>query len=130
MEENTQTFISYEVVQGPIATPEGVELQTGDILERVAGDDFAQGMLDAGIIKVFGSTDPAEQAVPEPLAAPVETNTNKEPRKRYRGHIVEVDGMRTVGEQTFHHIRCEDGAEYDLTDLEYHEVVVSYPPQQ
>lgn len=73
------------------------------------------------------TTNPEQPAV-EPVAeAPGEVEG--EPRKRYRGQILIVDGKRTVGEQTFHHIKLADGSELDLTDAEYRtEVHVSYPP--
>lgn len=125
-------LIKYEVVNGPIADPEGETFQTGNIIMRDEGDAFAEGMLTAGIIKVYGTEAPAGgAAAAAPLQAPVETDAGGEPRKRYRGHVVLIDDMRTVGTQTFHHIRCDDGAEYDLTALEYKsEVKMAYPPEK
>lgn len=122
--------IKYEVVNGPIAVPEGETFQTGNILNRDEGDTFAEGMLSAGMIKIFGTESAAGAVAATPLTAPTEDNST-EPRKRYRGHVVLIDDMRTVGPQTFHHIRCDDGAEYDLTAVEYRtEVVRAYPPEK
>lgn len=43
--------------------------------------------------------------------------------KRFNGQVVIVDGSRTIEDKEYHHIRIEDGTEYDLTDAEYAEQV-------
>lgn len=118
----------YEVVKGPIANRKGERFLVGNVIELPVDDELTKAFLEKGMIVPEGTVVPVEE---EKKAEPVEesTITDKEPRPRYRGQIVISESERTVGEQTFKHIRCADGAEYDLTDLEYKtEVHVSYPP--
>lgn len=52
-----------------------------------------------------------------------------EPRLRYRGKVVVSESERTVGTQTFKHIRLDSGEELDILPSEYAGVVyVAYPP--
>lgn len=66
---------------------------------------------------------------PEAAAAEEQKASPTEPRLRYRGQLVLEETDRTVGAQTFKHIRLGDGSELDMTDREYNaEVHLSYPP--
>jgi hypothetical protein len=72
-----------------------------------------------------------ESAKPEVGAAEdiIPPVADGEPRLRYRGQVVLSESERTVGRQTFKHIRIVDGSEYDLTNEEYaNEVKLSMPP--
>lgn len=88
----------------------------------------AQAGTGAGVVPP-----PAPVAAVDEIKAPLEPeqDPNGEPRARYRGHIVLIDGEREVNGHMFHHIRCTDGCEYDLTDKEYAtEVKVSFPSEK
>lgn len=122
-------IIKYEVVKGPIAIPGADTYQTGNVMEFPEGDPLAASLLETGAIVVFGTIVPVKDV--GNITAPVKPGTinDSEPRKRYRGQIITAESDRTVGEQTFKHIACADGTEYDLTNKEYKgEVHVSYPP--
>lgn len=130
-------MIDYVVVKGPLAIPEGEVFQTGNVVTLVEGDTFAQDAIKLGLIMAKADHDALPKEVVTgtfspnagaPTIPPVAGSV--EPRKRYRGVALMSDTMRTVGAQTFHHIRTEDGHEYDLTDAEYVEVQMSYPPQK
>ncbi len=127
------TMIDYVVVQGPFTNANGEVFQTGNAVQFPEGSELADMAIKEGLIMTKTDHDnlPKDQttsSVGAPTTPTVAGNT--EPRLRYRGKIVLVDGSRTVGAQTFHHIRVEDGSEYDLTDLEYQtEVVMAYPSQ-
>lgn len=72
-----------------------------------------------------------EEEKKDDIAPPVEQGSvdDTEPRLRYRGQIVLSTTERTVGVQTFKHIACGNGTEFDLSEQEYRtEVIVSYPP--
>lgn len=124
----------FTVVKGPIANLAREVFQTGNTIELVEDDELTVVFLRDGIIVPEGTKLPsAESNVGAPISAPVEPGTSgdTEPRKRYRGQVVLSENDRTVGEQTFRHIVCANGTEYDLTDVEYKgEVHVSYPTQQ
>ncbi len=54
---------------------------------------------------------------------------SEEPRLRYQGRVILDEYPRTVGIQTFVHIVCDDGTEYDLSEAQRRtEVYVTYPP--
>lgn len=129
-------LVDYVVVQGPVSNPEGEVFQTGNALQLPEGDIFAEDMVKAGLIMTKEEHDKLPKEVPAAAASSVGAPTtpsvagSTEPRPRYRGQVVISDGMRTVGVQTFHHIRLADGSELDLTAREYStEVKVSYPPE-
>lgn len=100
----------------------------GIVVEVVEENPIAQtqvpGTPDATI-----TPEPVVEVVTETVPAEEIPSASAEPQKRYRGQLVLSDTMRTVGEQTFHALRLEDGTEMDLTDAEYVEVHVSYPPE-
>lgn len=122
-------MIKYTVVKGPIANAQAEVFQTGNDIEFEEGSELATTFLADGVIVPFG-TAPANTAAVAPKP-PVEAGAtgDVEPRKRYRGQIVLAESDRTVGTQTFKHIRLADGSEQDLTEREYNaEVHISYPP--
>lgn len=63
------------------------------------------------------ATDVSEPEVTMPTAVIAKVQESR--RKRYHAKVILVESERTVGTQTFKHIRLEDGAEHDLTDEEY-----------
>lgn len=67
------------------------------------------------------------EPVPSPVVEP--EVISDEPRNRYNGQIVISDGFRHVNGNRFHHIKLEDGSEYDLGEIDYiTKVKRSYPP--
>lgn len=65
------------------------------------------------------------RAQEEAEAAAIAAALTVEPLHTYKGKIVTYDGMRTVNEKQYRHIRTADGATYDLTEEEYQAVVQS-----
>jgi len=123
-------MVDYVVLKGPFANPEGEVFQTGNDIKLPENDKFASDAVTAGLIvlksEYVAPPKPAVSATPTTPAVAGAT----EPRLRYRGHVVISDGKRSVGRQTFHHIRTDEGHEYDLTPAEYAaEVKLAYPPQ-
>lgn len=57
-----------------------------------------------------------EEPVDDTAAAPTEVAT---PKKFYRGSLIVEESPRTVGAQTFQHIKIAEGHELDLTEDEY-----------
>lgn len=120
-------------------TQDGGVYAVGTIIELDATSEAVIEAVKAGVLSfwedeiVESGNMPAEVAPvkEEAPVAPVEPGSiaDTEPRARYRGMVVMSESERTVGEQTFKHIVCDNGTEYDLTDAEYTtEVKVSYPP--
>lgn len=126
VEEPTIVTARYTVVRGPIENRQGEKFLTANIIELPVDDDLTRAFLEGQMIVPEGT------AIPTPVA-PVEPGTpgDTEPRLRYRGQVVIDESIRTVGVQSFRHIRCADGVEYDLTDQEYRtHVYKSYPSEQ
>lgn len=124
---------------------EGFEVTLGDVVYK-AGEilDIDETLADVQTLVTNGNI---ALVVDEPVALVVEENKtveeNKEetvtadevipsdePRKRFKGQIVVVDGYRTLRDgNEVRHVSVADGSEYDLTELEYNtQVKVSYPP--
>lgn len=105
---------------------DGQVIAKGTVVELDPTDEFTLVSFDLGKIELAPEETKLEAEAEVAIAPGVGT---AEPRLRYRGKLVVADGERTVGAQTFKHIRLEDGSEQDLTDQEYAtEVKLSYPP--
>lgn len=133
--EDTPPIVTkkYEVLKGPISNREAEVFQTGNVIELEVNDPLTETFLKEGMIGEIGTKKQTRRAQVASIAAPVEPGTagDTEPRLRYRNQIVISESDRVVGEQTFKHIRCADGVEYDLTEKEYAgEVKMSYPSQE
>lgn len=120
----------YKVITEMVQFVDGAMHEMGKILDLDPEHEDTKNLLEQNAIELVAEPmkeDVKNEEVPAPTTPAVVGGV--EPRPRYRGQVILVDGPRTLGSQTFHHIRTEDGHEYDLTDAEYAgEVHVSYPP--
>lgn len=110
----------------------GDVIPMGEIVELDPENEQTKHFLEGGFVEPVVETPPVTApAVASESVEPTEPTEQVEPRKRYRGQVVIEESERTVGAQTFKHIRLEDGSELDFTTVEYDgEVHVSYPPQK
>lgn len=133
-EEPTIVTARYAVIRGPIENRQGEKFLTGNMIELPVDDDLTRAFLEGQMIVPEGT--PEGEVVDSMAAAPVApvepgTPGDTEPRLRYRGQVVIDESIRTVGVQSFRHIRCADGVSYDLTEQEYRtQVYKSYPSEQ
>lgn len=121
--DETNEIVQQLVAAGAIE--EVVEETDEEKAAKLAAAEAAQKEADDAAAAEIKAAEEAAAAAAEkvPGGAP------EEPRVRFHGQVVIADGERTVENQTFHHIKIEDGSEYDLTDAEYAtEVKVAYPP--
>lgn len=125
-----------EFTEGPDEAK--VTYEVGAIVEMEAEGDLTKELLANGAIEpapeVIPSTVSPEEAInaPEPVAptevveeekieepvAPTEV-AESIPVRLYRGSVILSEEPRTVGAQTFRHIKTAEGHDYDLTEEEY-----------
>lgn len=99
-------------------------------LEEIVEESPKVDAQTAAPVNATGATSDTTASQAEEIPAEEEKVSPTEPRLRYRGQLVLSESERTVGAQTFKHIRIADGSEYDMTDREYAtEVRMSYPPE-
>lgn len=105
-------------------------LLKGETVMADSNDPVVQGLVAAGALELAGSVAEADTTVNQiDTSEAASTALVNEPRKRYRGHVVVEEGLRTVEGHTYHHVKLDDGSEMDLSDGEYDtEVKMSYPP--
>lgn len=83
---------------------------------KEAGIDVEKVKAEAEVVDEV----PVEAAAEETVAAPaVEEVAPAAPKKFYRGDLIIDEQPRTVGAQTFQHIKTGQGHEFDLTEAEY-----------
>ena len=92
-----------------------VEYTDVDMQDPAVAEVVNKAIEDGAIVR-----NELEDTIPpaQPAIAVPGTDT-EEPKLAYRSQIVLNVYPRVVGEQTFKHIVCENGTEYDLTDAEY-----------
>lgn len=127
---------NYKIVSDTGVMLEGSDeaVQPGTVIELDPAAEQTIALLDSGAIEVVAADADEEDAEEEKdgIAVPATpgSDTDVEPRDRYNGIVVLNRSPRVVGEQTFTHIVCADGTEYDLTDEEMRtKVYSSYPAQ-
>lgn len=107
--------VSYVVTQEWLDLNPGTDFKIGDEIEipKEVADQLpkVEGAPTGAVADEIPADEVPQPATEKPLI--------------YGGKVVIADGHRTVGETEFHHIRTEDGAEFDLTDADYQAMVDS-----
>lgn len=129
---------NYKVMSETGVAIEGIDgvFPAGAVIQLDPASEQAAALVGSGAIVVTDEQVPEvkkDEVVPPAeteIVPPVEQGSEKdtEPRERYRGIVVLNKYDRTVGEQTFVHIVCIDGTEYDLTQVEAETAIkISFP---
>lgn len=121
----------YKVLIGELVGENNDSLgKEGDVVALDETSEFVKVCLENNVIEEVvavpeGATVVMEEAKADVLdETPAETAAapsaeNVAPNKYYRGSLIISEEPRTVGAQTFQHIKTGEGRDYDLTEDEY-----------
>lgn len=135
--------MKYEVLKETTFTPAGGESVTweqGKIVEM--DESVAAGLIADGVIQLVENQeeDTVEEKKKEEGATNVDPTATKDadtdevadteiadvvPKKMFGKLEVISDGFREVNDKQYRHIRVADGSEYDLTEEEYADKVIT-----
>lgn len=123
MSEETKA-VQYKALKDFEIGPEEshVKYEAGAIFEVSALlEPELEALLADGTIEVVAPAEEKKEDAPaeEAATAPAEKAAPVTPKKYYRNSLIVEEAPRTVGAQTFQHIKTVEGHEFDLTQEEY-----------